>query len=372
MRKFFLYNVVFAAVTGFAIFSPAQAQTQNSDQCNTSADNLDVVIADDHGTGDGLAIHTCSTTATGMKYTFRAMGVCNGFPLVDDGLSNCYNVLAEDLTVDMLADGDLTGDDQTGFMPPAGDYTHYFALVDHDSVQVSGVVGFKATAGGSDKDYASINVSGGSISFDEGNFCKPTGSFQTSTAASIDPEDPTSLVNLTSALPISCGTNANPGTATVEIDSVGLTSFSARLNIDEHAWENATVPAADVNVILLNTGANVASNADEVDSVLLIKAIPDGDAVETIDANDVEFNATFSKENALNIYYFCGGDSISVDLPGLGTQSYSSLSAMVNGINSAASNLMPDTLTSGVDCLIVGAMLGEGAFTPEVTTTASP
>lgn len=361
MKRFIFLTAL--AVGSLVFIGGSEAVAQNSDQCTNGPLTID--ISNDHTSSDGLALHTCTTDInSGMSYTFEALGICNGVPDIANGLSNCYTVFNQDVAVDLLDDNTATDvPSGQGFMPPVGTYTHYFAIAD-STFKLKGHFAFTET-------YSSISVSNGEITFGSGENCRPTGNVKLSDLANFGGTDLTSLVSALggiSTLPVVCdGTSGTDGTLTFEMDNVGLGSQSSYLSIDGYVWTNGSAidADADVNVVLLDANAGVAANADAVDSALFIKEIPVGDDAREITAGEDEFAVTFSKTDAMNIYYLCKGDTTSL----LGTD-YTGLAALVNaGISLGqieASNTLAD------DCLIVGATLGEGAFTPDVTITTSP
>ena len=362
MKRFIFLTAL--AVGSLVFIGGSEAVAQNSDQC--SGGPLSIDISDDHTSDDGLALHTCTTDInSGMSYTFEALGICNGVPDIANGLSNCYTVFNQDVAVDLLDDNTATDvPSGQGFMPPVGTYTHYFAIAD-STFQLKGHFAFTES-------YSSISVSNGEITFGSGENCRPTGNVKLSDLANFGATDLTSLVSALggiSTLPVVCdGTSGTDGTLTFEMDNVGLGSQSSYLSIDGYTWTNGSAidTDADVNVVLLDANAGVAANADAVDSVLFVKEIPLGDDAREITAGEDEFAVTFSKTDALNIYYLCKGDTTAVPLLG----SPAGLSGLVNA--AAAANLISASNDLDDDCLIVGATLGEGAFTPDVTITTSP
>ena len=332
MMKRILLSAGFAALI-YIFPSPVLAV---GDVCGNDPANID--ISDDHQAGDPFAVHTCALDATGMKYTFKGLGVCNGFPDYQNGLQNCFTVFNENVEVDLLASGDLTGADVSGFMPPDGTYTHYFALTGNE-FQVRGRANFT-------QDYLSI---GSGPSINEGDNCYPgaNASYKTSIITSVDPDDIAGSITAFSAgLPVVCDSSTNVGTLSVEIDNVGLTSYSSTLNIAGNDWIVGVNESRDINVILLDSNANVAANADAVQDVLFVKTIG-GNGVN-ISGND-QFDATFSKDNAMQMYYFCG-----------------------DGLATTANQLPGVSVNANSECIILGFTLGENAFTPTVSISTAP
>ena len=128
MKRFIFMTTM--AVGSLLFIGATEAEAQNSGRCNpvdNSSDPLQMKIYNDHGSGDGLALHTCTANINGgMEYTFRALGLCNGVPNIAGGLDNCYAVFNEDFNVD-ITNGNAnaaTGNPTSGFMPPEGSYTH--------------------------------------------------------------------------------------------------------------------------------------------------------------------------------------------------------------------------------------------------------
>ena len=368
MKRFIFMTTM--AVGSLLFIGATEAEAQNSDRCNTTDNPLQIDITNDHEASDGLALHTCSTTLnSGMSYTFEALGICNGVPDIANGLSNCYTVFNEDVAVDLLNANTATNvPSGQGFMPPVGNYTHYFAIAD-STFEMKGHFAF--VDGGTAQAYDSISVSNGQLTFSSGANCRPTGNVKLSDLANFGADDLTDLVAIfdsISTLPVVCdGTATTDGTLTFEMDNVGLGSQSSYLSIDGYEWTNGSAidEDADVNVVLLDANAAVAANADAVDSVLFVKEIPSGDDAREITDGENQFDVTFSKTNAMNIYYICKGDDTTL----LGN-TYTGLAALVNAGITLGQIDASNTMTN--DCAIVGATLGEGAFTPDVTITTNP
>lgn len=327
MKKLFF----FMAFSVAAIALPFEAEAVGR-QCPGGPNNINI-----NGDATGsAALHTCTTDAIGMKYTFKAMGACQGFPDYLNGLQNCFTVFNENVDVDLLTTNNATS--AQGFMPPAGSYDYFFALTGNE-FQMRGELTFN-------RDYLSFNgLNGSALNLGEGEFCRPEGSYSTSVISSVDTANPiTSLQAFTGGLPMICNNTASQaGTLTVEIDNVGLTSFSSTLNINNYDWVTGVDQNVDVNVVLLDAQARVAANAGAVQDVLFIKKAPSNLVIDT----ETTFSVSFNKDDALNLYYFCD----------------SNLAETING-------LAPGTVNdNGSDCIMLGTTLGEAAFTPNITVS---
>ena len=325
MKKLFFF-MAFAVA---AIALPFEAEAVGR-QCPGGPSSINI-----NGDATGsAALHTCTTDAIGMQYTFKAMGACQGFPDYLNGLQNCFTVFNEDVEVDLLTTNNATT--TQGFMPPAGTYDYFFAVTGNE-FQMRCELTFN-------RDYLSYNgLNGASFNLGEGEFCRPEGSYKTSVISTVDPSNPiTSLQSLSGGLPMICNDTASQaGTLTVEIDNVGLTSYSSTLNIDNYDWVSGVDQDVDVNVVLLDAQAGVAANADAVQDVLFIKKAPSNLVIDA----ETNFSVSFNKDDALQLYYFCD----------------SSLAETING-------LAPGTVSdNGSDCIMLGATLGEEAFTPNIT-----
>lgn len=307
------------------LLMPNQSEAQVGGTCSGGPTNINI----DGDRTSPAATHTCVTDAIGMEYTFKALGVCEGFPDYANGLDNCYTVFNQEVDVDLLTSNTPVAVD--GFMPPAGTYDHFFAVTGN-TFSLRGELTFNQA-------YLSLG-SGGAIS--EGQYCRPNGSYKTSLIANVDPDDLSGALNsLSGGLPMICqSSSSQAGNLTVEIDNVGVRGQSSTLNISGNQWEDGVDENSPVNVVLLDANLGVAANADAVQDVLFIKKA----ATDlTIDA-ETNFDVTFDKEGAFQLYYACDPN----------------LAETVNQLPGVSVN-------TNSDCIMLGATLGENAFTPGIT-----
>jgi|GEM_PF-2648554 hypothetical protein len=329
MRNF-LYLSAFVAV-----FFLAPVSSQASDSCG-QADATTVV---DSLTTSSTAVQTCVTDAAGMKYTFKAMGVCKGFPDYADGLSNCFTLFDRAIDVDLTTTGSPE-ENLTATLPPADadGYDYYFAVADN-SFTLEGLLDF-----GSNQ-YMGIDASGDPITAD---WCRPSGSFNTSLtstvpASTLSVQTATAFQAILPQLPLECGTGTGAaGTATVNIDSLGFTSFSSVLNISGFDWETSIDEDSPINVVLLNANGRQAASSGAVQDVLFVKK-PSSNLVVT--ESHASVDVEFTTHEATQVFYLCN-------------------SVLQNSTVVAALSLSA-TPTGG--CAILGAALGEGGLSPNLT-----
>lgn len=305
-------------------------------ECDDSGGTVD--LSADHSNS---GIQTCTTDAVGMSYTFDAFGVCDGFPNLDTGLANCFNVINDSVTVDM-ANGS-GAPNVSGIMPASGSYDYFFAVT-QPTFKVKGEVEFAQA-------YLASNAA--STNIGAGAFCTPkTASYSTDSVLNRELGDFVSLATsgnvsaIADLIPFACSTSSvgagNEGEASFTINNVNMTGqpgFSARMNIEGFDWDNGTVEGNEVNVILLNAQNGVATSAATVDKVLFIKnRTGEGSdpAPLTIDGTHTDMDVTFTMQDGMQIFYLCD------------------------------SNL--NTIQSGVDCAILAPILGEAALTPIIAT----
>tara|TARA_B110000971_G_scaffold7440_1_gene7222 strand:+ start:1654 stop:2664 length:1011 start_codon:yes stop_codon:yes gene_type:complete len=334
MRNF-LYLSAFVAV-----FFLTPVSSKASASCG-QANATNVV---DDLTTSSTNIQTCVTDAAGLKYTFKAMGVCKGFPDYADGLSNCFTLFDRSITVDLTSSG-ADAENLTAILPPAdaAGYDYYFAVTDN-SFTLEGLLEF-----GSNQ-YMGIDANNDPITAD---WCRPSGSFNTSLTASV----PASTLSVQTAsafqailpsLPLECGTGSGvAGTATVNIDSLGFTSFSSVLNIDGFDWESSIDEASPVNVVLLNANGRRAANSGTVQDVLFVKK-PFNNLVVTDSHTSVDVE--FTTHEAAQVFYLC--NSV--------LQNQTVVTAL--GLGAAP--------TDG--CAVLGAALGRGGLSPNLTMLPVP
>lgn len=306
-------------------------------ECVVSGGQID--LSGDHSNS---GVQTCSTDAVGMSYTFDAFGVCDGFPSLESGLANCFNVINEPVSIDM-ANG--SGEPNvSGLMPDAGSYDYAFAIAE-PTFKVKGEVEFA-------QNYLASNAASDDIG--TGSFCSPKSTaFATDDILNLDIGDLTGLVSdldaLADLIPFACSTaslgSGNEGEASFTINNVNMTGapgFSARMNIEGFAWTNGTNADHEVNVILLNAQNGVASSAGDVAKVLFIKnRTGEGSDPAPIDiaADDTDMDVTFTMTDGMQIFYIC--DSLLNNLPGISP-----------------------------DCAIIAPILGEAALTPVIQTSS--
>lgn len=310
-----------------AFIAPNSAKAVG-DSCGQG--NSDTVV-DDLTVSTG--VQTCVTDAVGVKYTFNAMGVCKGFPNVAGGLDNCYAVFNRPVEIDLISGNGSTG--LEAIVPPVDDYDYFFAIADK-SFEIRGRMDF-----GSNQ-YLGVDSDGDAVLAD---YCKPSGSVSTSVINSI-PETITlssaaTLLAMFDSFPLECGTgSASDGTATITIDNVGFSDFSAELNINGYDWNTGILEASPINVVLLDAGGNVAGSSDAVEDVLFIKEAPSD---VTVGETDTVVDIEFSSHEALQVYYVCDGDLTQANLA-------------LAGITISADP------TNG--CALVGISIGEGGLAP--------
>lgn len=324
----FIFSMLF--VVALALPTPSHAV---GDECDFDDPTTRAVVDLSADEGED-GVQTCSTDALGMSYTFKAIGLCKGFPNLATGLANCQTVFDRNVPVDLTASGGGQPD-IAGQIPDADSYDYIFALTDK-TFKVKGQVEFT-------EEYIGSTGS----SFNRGSYCTPRNvTFRTSVTTTVDFDIPATqiLSEVPALVPFTCSNTdqtGNEGEATFVIDNVGLAEFSARLNIEGYVWEpGSTDPDSDVNVILLNAGRSVAANANDVSSVLFVKNRTTDEVVVGDDITEMDIE--FSTENAFQIYYYCD--------PAL--------------LNTALSVVNPSL---AADCAILAPSLGEGAFTPVIS-----
>jgi hypothetical protein len=267
MNKLWIFAFLLAGMTFFA--SPSQAE------CTKAADGTITL--------SGTELGQCSGDAMEISYVFTFYGVCGEFPPNGRDFSSCINLLKEDATISISQGSSATVD---ALIPTDGTYPYTMAIV-RPTMTLRGVLKFSHSVTGGD----GTNVPNQTV---VGTYCQPP-NFEWSTDVIFSAVFPTQCSNIEPT-----GNALNSGS--FRVTNVGLSAWSAIRTYEPDT--TALDPNAALNLVLLDTNGNVATQAADVSLLAMINK-PTTPVTFTPEITDI--SADFTTVDGFGFAYICNG-----------------------------------------------------------------